>query len=105
MFEKVTVRNINKVKKGDVLVKYPAFGEPTEEVDVKDTHNSVVVQVQIIIGKTVGLLLSGSTIPAGLPGLNAGVGPLHKEKSDLVAENTWWLYRRGISMSDTTTKR
>ena len=83
MFEKVTAENINRIKKGDVLVKYPAFGEPVERVDVKDTHNNVVVQVQIIIGRTLAFLLSGSTIPANL---NAGAGPLRKEKSDLVAE-------------------
>lgn len=97
MFEKITLKNINEVRKGAVLVKYPAFGEPAEEVDVKDVHNNVVLRVTVLIGKTLGLSLQGSTIPAGMPGLNAGAGPLHKEKSDLVAEKTWWLYKQEIS--------
>lgn len=97
MFEQITSQNINKVKKGDVLVKYPAFGEPVKEVDVKDIQNSVVVQVTNIIGRTFGLGLVGSTIPADLLGLNAGAGPLHKEKFDLVVEETWWIYKSEYS--------
>lgn len=96
MFEKVSANNINKVRRGDVLVKYPAFGEPVEEIDVKDIHNHVVLQVREIFGNTLGFLLAGSTMPIGIPGLNAGVGPMHKEKYEIVAEKTWWFYKRQI---------
>jgi len=97
MFEKITSQNISNVKRGDVLVKYPTFGEPVEEVEVKDVQNHVVLRVGEILGRTFGLRLVGSTIPANLPGLNAGAGPLHKEKFDLVVEKTWWLYKHQIS--------
>ena len=96
MFEKVTAKNIDNVKKGDVLVKYPAFGEPVEKVDEKDIHNNVVLRVQIIIGRTVAFLLVGSTIPANLPGMSYA-GPLRIEKPDLVSQNAWWFYKQEIS--------
>ena len=97
MFEKISVENIRKIKSGDILIKYPAFGQPVDEVDVKDTNNHVVVRVRETFGNTLGLLLEGSRIPIGIPGLNASVGPLHKERHHLVAEQTWWFYKPEIS--------
>jgi hypothetical protein len=96
MFEKITAENVNKVKNGDVLVKYPVFGEPVEEVDVNDKHNSVVVRVQKVINSTVALSLVGSTIPANLPGVSSA-GPLRTEKYNLTADKTWWFYKTEIS--------
>jgi hypothetical protein len=89
MATKITLENINSLKVGDVVAKYPIFGKPVNEIDFNKHEEMSVMQVGKINDNTIDLLFN---IPENtkIGGMGVVMGPLHKSKSGMIEDNSWW---------------
>lgn len=87
---KITDQNIDQLKHGDFVMKYPIFGDLVNEVDFEDKERMIVLMVGVINDETIDLL---ATIPENstLAGMKVFMSPLHKNKNRMIEDNCWWL--------------
>jgi hypothetical protein len=92
MVKKITVDNVNDLKDGDYVIKYPMFGEPMEEVDFENKEKLLLMQVGSIQDDRIDLIFPDTNRPMLLAGMVVQMGPLHKYKDEIVADKNWWIY-------------
>jgi hypothetical protein len=93
MVKKIKEKEVEELKKGDIIVKYPIDGDAVNStVDITNERQLLVMQVNQISGKNIDLVFE---VPKGGIFINlmqVKMGPLHKDKNEMVLENKWWLY-------------
>lgn len=87
---KITAENIDLLKSGDIVLKYPTSGEPVEDVDINDKERMSIKEVGEVNDQTVDLLFC---VPENttLEGMKLVMGPLHKNKKGMIEDNIWWI--------------
>jgi hypothetical protein len=86
---KITADNIDTIKLGDFLVKYPDFGEPVDEIDYSD--ESKISRFKVIrINDEIIDLVSEVSEGTMIAGMSVKMGPLHKSKITMIEDNSWW---------------
>lgn len=87
---KITSENIDAIRQGDFIVKYPNFGHSVDEFDNSEQERMSIMKVVDITDDRIALLL-GLPQNTTLAGLEVTMSSIHKRKMDIVSDKNWWL--------------
>lgn len=81
----------SKLKRGDVVHRFPVYGNPQEIFDATQSRRIQAYEIVSIntAADVIGLVMAAETVPVyELPGR---IGRLFIRRLDLVNEETWWI--------------
>ena len=90
MFIKITASEVEGLKKGDTVARYPMVGKASNTIAMDDERQVHLMEVRKITGHHIDLGLSA---PAGRDEGHTVVDafPLSKRKEDIVRDSRWWV--------------
>ena len=83
MFEKIChEEDFRLIKPGTMLIKYPADGEPAEEINLSDEHSFMVYEAKKVDQARIELELHDET---------STTGKIDKSFRGILNESKWWI--------------
>ena len=91
-----SIDQVNKIQKGDIVVKYPIEGEPVHSFAGRSLENSIAYEVEDKSdgNQTIRLAIPDNKHTRGVnktEELGSQPEPVQKTFNELISEKVWWV--------------